>query len=155
MGNVVKRQATGQVSDAVLRIVYGTMKYLPYIDSLLVKTQFLVYNTQFLGSLCLVKVVMYELMKVNFEFRSFVIKYEKDDGEKEDEEPTKFELMQRGEIQDLQGAMQEHEVKLAAAWARIRVARRAVGDTNAERMENVLPEDVRLKESRAGTKTST
>jgi hypothetical protein len=149
MGNVVKRQATGQVSDAVLRIVYGTMKYLPYIDTLLVKTQFLVYNTQFLGSLCLVKVVMYELMKVNFEFRSFVIKY-KEEGETEEEAPTKFELMQRQEIQDLQHAMQEHEVKLAAAWARIRIARRAIGNTNAERMENILPDDVRQMESRAG-----
>jgi hypothetical protein len=149
MGNVVKRQATGQVSDAVLRIVYGTMKYLPYIDTLLVKTQFLVYNTQFLGSLCLVKVVIFELMKVNFEFRNFVIKYE-EVGDNEGEATTKFELMQRQEIKDLQIAMQEHEVKLAAAWARIRIARRAIGETNAERMENILPEDVRQKETRAG-----
>jgi hypothetical protein len=45
---IKKRQDTRQARDAVLRIVYGTMKYLPY------------YNPQFLGSLFPVKVVMLE-----------------------------------------------------------------------------------------------
>lgn len=148
MGNVVKRQATGEVSDAVLRIVYGTMKFLPYIDNLLVKTQFLVYNTQFLGSLCLVKVVVYELMKVNFDFRNFSIVFDE-----LKEGATKLEIMQQREVRDLERALHEHQVKLAAAWARVRIARKSIGDSDQERMENILPLDVREKEMRAGSLT--
>jgi hypothetical protein len=138
---LVKRQATGQTINTVLRIVYGTMKYLPYIEKSLV-TQFLVYNPQFLGSLFPVKVAMLEL-EVNFD-RIFVIKYEKENGKRDNEDPIKSELMKDGETQVLHGVIQEHKVKLSADSAEQQVY---------EHMENVLAEDSRTNESRAGKTT--
>ncbi|KAJ3083683.1 hypothetical protein HK102_000952, partial [Quaeritorhiza haematococci] len=71
-----------EIGVRVLRLVYGTMKYLTYIDSILVKTQFLVYNTQFLNHLSLVKIMMYDLMKYHFEYQHYPgIQYSDDEGQ--------------------------------------------------------------------------
>ncbi|KAJ3322157.1 putative methyltransferase nsun7 [Blyttiomyces sp. JEL0837] len=132
-----------EMTDKVLRLVYGTMKYLPYIDTILVKTQFLVYNNQFLNHLGLVKVVLYNLMKCHFEFQKFPnIDYSGAEAPASKEEKYRAEI-----VHDLDESLRKFEVKLAAAYARIRIERRAVGDTFQEQMENILPEDVRAKET--------
>ena len=48
---------------------------LPYIDLILVKTQFLVFNNQFINYLPLVKVLMYDIMKFHFDFSDYRVKY--------------------------------------------------------------------------------
>ncbi|KAJ3171281.1 putative 28S rRNA (cytosine-C(5))-methyltransferase [Irineochytrium annulatum] len=153
-----------EMSDKVLRLVYGTMKYLPYIDTILVKTQFLVYNNQksplclkpgaikFLNHLGLVKIILYDLMRYHFDLQKFPgINY----GVHSIDLPTpnpKTQPLQSQEhihaelVRDLEDAIRRHNVKLAAAFARIRIERRATGDTTQEQMENILPEDVRAKE---------
>ncbi|KAJ3378581.1 putative methyltransferase nsun7 [Lobulomyces angularis] len=136
--------STREISDRILSIVYGTMKYLPYIDLILVKTQFLVYHTEFLGSLGLVKVMLYSLMRNNFEYQNYhCANFE----ENCTSILSKQELARRREIEELDQALRSHKVKLSAAFARIRIARQACGKTSKEKLEGILPEDVREKES--------
>ncbi|KAJ3101518.1 putative methyltransferase nsun7 [Physocladia obscura] len=101
-----------EMNDQILRMVYGTMKYLPYIDTILVKTQFLVYNNQ--------------ATRNESEFHHAEI------------------------VKDLENALRQFEVKLAAAFARVRIERRASGNTSQEMLENILPAEVREKEHIAG-----
>ncbi|KAJ3251106.1 hypothetical protein HDU77_006135 [Chytriomyces hyalinus] len=136
-----KKEVVGrEMTDRILRMVYGTMKYLPYIDTLLVKTQFLVYNNQFLNHLGLVKVMVFELMKFHFDLQAFPgVDYTSAALDESEE--------QRAEIvHDLEDALRQFQVKLAAAFARVRIERRASGTTTQEMLENILPEEVRAKE---------
>ncbi|KAJ3108876.1 putative 28S rRNA (cytosine-C(5))-methyltransferase [Phlyctochytrium planicorne] len=131
-----------EMSDRILRLVYGTMKYLPFIDTILVKTQFLVYNNQFLNYLGLVKIVFYDLMRYHFDIHKFPgVDYHTAVAPAPKSEIERAEL-----VQDLEESIRRHGVKLAAAFARIRIERRATGDTIQEQMENILPEEVRAKE---------
>ncbi|KAG5461644.1 MAG: S-adenosyl-L-methionine-dependent methyltransferase, partial [Olpidium bornovanus] len=128
-----------EYKERAYELVYGTMKYLGVIDTILVKTQFLVYNSQFLDSLCLVKVMLYELMRWNFDYsKRMGIRYVF----KSSENPVQV-------VVDLAEALRRHQTKLAAAFARIRIEKHASGRNPKEQMENILPEDVRRKESAA------
>ncbi|KND03793.1 uncharacterized protein SPPG_08917 [Spizellomyces punctatus DAOM BR117] len=147
----LKRTKSGQVDhaaiwrenmgDKVLKLVYGTMKYMTYIDTILVKTQFLVYHNEFLNHLGLVKVMMYDLMKYHFNHHRYPdINYDlPKDASSSDQEGVEV-------VQSLDTALRAFQIKLAAAYARIRIDRRASGDTPQEQMANVLPETVREKE---------
>ncbi|KAJ3148353.1 putative 28S rRNA (cytosine-C(5))-methyltransferase [Geranomyces michiganensis] len=129
------------MGDKVLKLVYGTMKYMPYIDTLLVKTQFLVYHNQFLNHLGVVKVMIYDLMKHHFNYHEYSGLDSKlpPDASEADEDAVAM-------IMELDAALREFQVKMAAAYARIRIERKASGNTSKEQMENVLPETVRQKE---------
>ncbi|KAJ3209940.1 putative methyltransferase nsun7 [Entophlyctis luteolus] len=130
-----------EMTDRILRLVYGTMKYLPYIDTILVKTQFLVYNNQFLNCLGLVKVLMYDLMKCQFDFSCYHgIDYMQAKSSADDVEHGV------ALVSDLELALRNFQIKLAAAFARVRIERRAAGATSREMLENILPEEVRKKE---------
>ncbi|KAJ3011716.1 putative 28S rRNA (cytosine-C(5))-methyltransferase [Thoreauomyces humboldtii] len=117
------------------------MKYMPYIDTILVKTQFLVYHNQFLNQLGVVKVMIYDLMKHHFDYHNY-------SGLNRDlpAEATSAEKAAVNEIMELDAALREFQIKMAAAYARIRIERKASGSTSKEQMENVLPETVRQKE---------
>jgi len=52
-------------------------------------------------------------------------------------------------LQKMEEALKAHEVKLAAAFARIRIERKANGTDLTEQLENILPMEVRNKESSA------
>ncbi|KAI9352890.1 S-adenosyl-L-methionine-dependent methyltransferase [Obelidium mucronatum] len=135
-----KGQKSQEMNDRILRMVYGTMKYLPYIDTILVKTQFLVYNNQFLNYLGLVKVMTFDLMKCHFDFQRFPgIDYS-------NAKSSAAEALQAETVQDLEEALRNFGVKLAAAFARVRIERRASGTTSQEMLENILPAEVREKE---------
>ncbi|KAI8906571.1 S-adenosyl-L-methionine-dependent methyltransferase [Powellomyces hirtus] len=129
------------MGDKVLKLVYGTMKYMPYIDTILVKTQFLVYHNQFLNHLGVVKVMIYDLMKHHFNYHEYsgLSGDLPADASASDEEAV-------ATIMELDAALREFQVKMAAAYARIRIERKASGSTSKEQMENVLPETVRQKE---------
>ncbi|ORY48086.1 S-adenosyl-L-methionine-dependent methyltransferase [Rhizoclosmatium globosum] len=132
-----------EMSDRILRMVYGTMKYLPYIDTILVKTQFLVYNNQFLNQLGLVKVMMFDLMKCHFDFHRYPgIDYSSS-------KKSALEADRAETVQDLETALRHFAVKLAAAFARVRIERRASGSTTQEMLQNILPVEVREKEQLA------
>ncbi|KAI9091293.1 S-adenosyl-L-methionine-dependent methyltransferase [Phlyctochytrium arcticum] len=129
------------MGDTVLKLVYGTMKYLTYIDIILVKTQFLVYHTEFLNDLGLVKVMLYDLMKYHFNYHRYPsISYRLPPNH------TPADKMAVEKVKSLDECLRNFEVKLGAAYARIRVERRASGQTAQEQMANVLPENVREKE---------
>lgn len=137
--------ANRAVGDKVLKLVYGTMKYLPYIDSLLVKTQFLVYNNQFLDSLGLVKIIMFDLMKHHFNYKSFP-------GIIYDVDPSidlKYQKACVDLVKDLEETLCEFQIKLGAAYARMRIEKGASGETPLEQMHHVLPAAVRDKEEMA------
>ncbi|KAJ3221782.1 putative methyltransferase nsun7 [Clydaea vesicula] len=114
--------STREISDRILSIVYGTMKW----------------------SLGLVKVMLYSLMRNNFEYQNYhCANFE----ENCTSILSKQELARRREIEELDQALRSHKVKLSAAFARIRIARQACGKTSKEKLEGILPEDVREKES--------
>jgi len=52
-------------------------------------------------------------------------------------------------IRKMELALRSHEVKLAAAFARIRIERKANGNDLTEQLENILPVEVRNKENSA------
>ncbi|TPX31254.1 hypothetical protein SmJEL517_g05356 [Synchytrium microbalum] len=140
------RAAAGQLRDGdskgaddekVLKIVYGTMKYLHYIDIILVKTQFLVYYPDFLSHLGLVKIVMYLHLQTHFDplrWTRFVTS------------PT-ITADQSDLIGNLEEAVKIHRIKLGAALARLRIEKRAVGETVRDQVEALLPFELRMRES--------
>jgi hypothetical protein len=50
-------------------------------------------------------------------------------------------------VRDLFEALRNYKVKLAAAFARIRIERKAEGNNAEEQMENILPPETRRRES--------
>ncbi|KAJ3417169.1 hypothetical protein HDV05_006375 [Chytridiales sp. JEL 0842] len=142
------RNVGREMSDRVLRLVYGTMKFLPYIDTILVKTQFLVYNNQFLNHLALVKIMLYDLIKYHCDY----IKYPGIATTGLESSVSSVESQNAELVKDLDEALRKHGVKIAAAFARIRIERRAAGDTVQEQVENILPEEVRAKENLAASR---
>ncbi|KAH6581589.1 hypothetical protein BASA61_009008 [Batrachochytrium salamandrivorans] len=134
-----------EMSDQVLKLVYGTMKFLPYIDQILVKTQFLVFNNQFLDHLALIKVLLYDLMKYHYEYTRYPgIQYDlPDDTTAEDQE---YQQNCVYTVRQMDEALRAFQVKLGAAYARLRIEKRASGDSSREQMENILPIQVRERE---------
>ncbi|KAJ3189906.1 putative methyltransferase nsun7 [Gaertneriomyces sp. JEL0708] len=128
---------SGTSQEGVMKLVYGTMKYLPYIDTLLLKTQFLVYHTEFLNHLSLAKVLFYDLMKYHFNFHQYPGIIYSDAEEKSLSEEI---------LKALDMAVRGFGVKLSAAYARIRIQQRAQGETPKDMMEHVLSEGDREKE---------
>ena len=53
-------------------------------------------------------------------------------------------------VKDLEETLHDFQVKMAAAYARLRIERGASGENFREQMENVLPEEVKAKEEMAG-----
>jgi hypothetical protein len=49
-------------------------------------------------------------------------------------------------VKDLEYTMNQFQIKLGAAYARLRIEKGAAGDNAFEQMNNVLPESVRTKE---------
>ncbi|KAH6571810.1 hypothetical protein BASA60_006987 [Batrachochytrium salamandrivorans] len=115
-----------EMSDQVLKLVYGTMKFLPYIDQILVKTQFLVFNNQFLDHLALIKVLLYDLMKYHYEYTRYPgIQYDlPDDTTAEDQE---YQQNCVYTVRQMDEALRAFQVKLGAAYARLRIEKRASG----------------------------
>ncbi len=101
---------------------------------------------KYLDNLPLVKIMIYEMMKDHFEPQLFPgITYTNlpsDLSAREDE------LI--ATIKDLSASLKGFRVKMAAAMARIRIEKRAVGDTFEEMMRNILPAVIRQKEETAG-----
>lgn len=207
---------SGRTKDSVYKLCYNTLKYMTYIDTILVKTQFLVYNNQFLSNLCLLKIMVYDMMRRHFNFSLWPgIIYDNVDNSNSIEsldnnlsnlsidksnsgsnetvastssntskKHTKKSHTKKGKhdkssnlkrsreaningstdedldvkglseencklIQKMEAALKAHEVKLAAAFARIRIERKANGDNLTEQLENILPQEVRNKENSA------
>ncbi|KAJ3322853.1 putative methyltransferase nsun7 [Boothiomyces sp. JEL0866] len=129
-----------EMSDRVLKLVYGTMKYLPYIDLILVKTQFL-----FLDSLGLAKILIFDLMKHHFDFKYYPgINYDLSPNITPEE--LKYQSACIDLVRDLDETLRNFQVKFSAAYARLRIELGARGDDPREQMENILPEKVREKE---------
>ncbi|KAI8850291.1 hypothetical protein BC829DRAFT_389713 [Chytridium lagenaria] len=141
--NIVMEGIHGATAGAIRRFKgFGGRGNLTFIDTILVKTQFLVYNNQFLNHLGVVKIMFYDLMRYHFDLQKFPgVNYHSAIAPAPQAEQERAEL-----IQDLEESVKRHGVKLAAAFARIRIERRAWGDTVQQQMENILPEDVRAKE---------
>ena len=113
---------------------------LHYIDVILVKTQFLVYYPEFLSCLGLVKVLVYIHLQHHFDPLRW----------------TRFEpsstitLLQVDLLKSLEESIKTHKVKLGAALARLRIEKRAVGETVRDQVEALLPFEIRMRESLSG-----
>lgn len=148
-------QVNREMSERVLKLVYGTMKCnnfikldLPYIDTLLVKTQFLVFNNQFLNNLGLVKIMLFDLMKNHFDYSAFPgVDYTLPTSSTEKE--SEYQKYCVDIVSDLEETFKNFQVKLCAAYARLRIERKAGGDSFKEQMENILPPEVKQKEEMA------
>ena len=90
--------------------------------------------------------MIYEMMKDHFEMHLFPgISYANLPSDLSSRESELIET-----IKDLSSSLKDFRIKMAAAMARIRIEKRAVGDSFEEMMQNILPEEIRLKEQTAG-----
>ena len=90
--------------------------------------------------------MLYELMKNNFEYKPYRgITFTESDSSILTPQEKKIQ----DDVKDLDEALKEHSIKLAAAYARIRIAKKAIGSTNLEKLENILTAEVRQKEIKA------
>ncbi|KAJ3373954.1 putative 28S rRNA (cytosine-C(5))-methyltransferase [Kappamyces sp. JEL0680] len=102
----------------------------------------------FLDSLGLVKVMLFDLMKHHFNFKAYPgIRFELPDNLSESE--LKYQRYSMDVVKDLLDTMFQFQVKLGAAYARLRIEKQASGDNAFEQMHNILPESVRSKEDMA------
>lgn len=119
---------------------------MEYIDKLLEKTKFMAFHAQvglhvrglikrlkLSGYLSLVRVLLYEMMRVQFERKK--------------PNPSSSSI---AEVTATRIALEKCKVSFAAEYARIRIERQARGDSMDERLSNILPESVRRRESYAG-----
>jgi 16S rRNA C967 or C1407 C5-methylase (RsmB/RsmF family) len=84
-------------------------------------------------------------MKHHFDYKSYPgVSYEFPKDCKE--EDIEYQRQCIDLVQDLDETLREFQVKLAAAYARLRIERQASGENFREQMENILPEDVKQKE---------
>jgi 16S rRNA C967 or C1407 C5-methylase (RsmB/RsmF family) len=84
-------------------------------------------------------------MKHHFDYKSFPgVSYELPKDCKEEDVDYQRECIDL--VQDLDETLREFQVKLSAAYARLRIERQASGENFREQMENILPEDVKQKE---------
>nr|KAJ3419985.1 hypothetical protein HK105_006256 [Polyrhizophydium stewartii] len=99
----------------------------------------------FLNNLGLVKVLLYDLMKYHFNYHHYPgVCYETPKNTKSDDLQYQSDTAEL--VKDLDTSLRSFQVKLGAAYARLRIEKRASGDTTREQMENILPLDVREKE---------
>jgi hypothetical protein len=103
-----------------------------------------------LDSLGLVKIFIFDLMKYHFDFKEFPgVSYkipENTEPEDYEYERSCIEL-----LKDLESCLDSFQVKLSAAYARLRIEHKAGGSSFRQQMENILPESVREREEMAGT----
>jgi hypothetical protein len=95
----------------------------------------------------LAKVLLYDLMKHHFNYLrypgiDFTISSSTTDMEREN---YNVEL-----VNDMHESFKAFNIKIAAAYARLRIEMKAFGATSREQMENILPSEVREKEDIAG-----
>ena len=83
--------------------------------------------------------MLYHLLKEDFNFNAYLTL--------EPTSNTREEQNLISEVKEINDALLEHKIKLAAAYARIRISRQATGSTSLEQLENCLPPEVRFKES--------
>ncbi len=111
------------------------------IDSILDKTQFIPYHPQLSESLPLVKVMLYVLLRFQFDYSGNAgIKYV----------AAKPDAPISDDVAVVADALRAFKTKLSAAFARIRVARRASGDSLEEQFKKILPTEARSRETAAG-----
>ena len=121
--------------------------------------------TQLSADVALVKVLLVELMRKQFEYTSQRERAvggglnggptdERGEGEGAGvyyvlDDPDNHPTVER--VRRVAEALRKHVVKLAAAFARLRVDKQARGDTKQERLDNLLPEHQRKMEALSGT----
>ena len=94
------------------------------------------------------KVLVYDLMKHHFNYKYYPgIQYTMPQTTNLDD--TAYQQDGIDLVKELDASLHTFQVKLAAAYARLRIERRAAGQTTREQMENILPSDVREKEMMA------
>ena len=95
----------------------------------------------------LVKVLIYELMKHHFDCRSYQgINYKIYNLDKLSEKELSYEENRISLVKDIYECLEKFNVKLAAAFARIRIENNASGNTLKEQMLNILSPEVQIKE---------
>jgi hypothetical protein len=88
----------------------------------------------------LIKVLLFELMRKQFDYgrRGGVVYLESD------------ECPAIPVVREIADALKLFQTKLAGAFARIRIERRASGKNSEEQLSNILPEEIRRRDSVAG-----
>jgi hypothetical protein len=109
----------------------------------------LVFNNQFLDGLGLVKVMLFDLMKHHFDYKvfpgiSYTIPTETAP------EDVQYQKNCIETVKELDETLRDFQVKLSAAYARLRIERGASGASFKEQMDNILPIEVKVKEDMAG-----
>ena len=135
---LIKNRRLMENRHRICSLSYDTLKFIKYIESILIKTQFLVNNQDMIDHLSLVKILLYDLMKHEFNYSSESgIKYQHSS-------PDSLVALVANRIRG-------YATKLAAAYARIRIEKQADGDSPLQVLNNILPEELRQKEAIAGT----
>lgn len=89
--------------------------------------------------------MIYELMKYHFETHRYPgISFDVN------QKVTPHEKVMIRKVEELQVALIDFKIKMSASLARIRIEKKASGSTFKEMVENILPDDVRMKENVAG-----
>ncbi|RKP19970.1 hypothetical protein ROZALSC1DRAFT_21824 [Rozella allomycis CSF55] len=93
------------------------------------KTQFLVNYPELLQNLSLLKVLLYQVLKNQFNYNSGGIVYQHDS-----EYP---------QVREFAEAIYAYKVRLAACYARLRIEKQAIGSSPEEVLRNILPKEDR------------
>jgi hypothetical protein len=110
------------------------------IETVLEKTQFMSYHPQLSSNLTLIHVMLYGLMRRQFDYgvesgNQYISSVNEDTIE---------------DVRCVADTLRCYKTKLAAAFARIRVNRRASGVNLEEQFSKLLTNDLRERESTAG-----
>ena len=93
--------------------------------------------------------MLYDLMTHHFNYKTFHgIDYSMAPSVAEGDD-KKYQQYCIDLVKDLEDTMCNFQVRLAAAYARLRIEKQAGGDSAFEQMHNMLPESVRSKEEMA------
>jgi hypothetical protein len=121
-------------------LAYETFKFLKFIDTIIIKTQFLVAHPQLISKLSLLKVILYEIMRHEFAL----------EGEKKIRFIHDGQASETESVVEIVDCITQNRTNLAAAYARIRIEKQAGGSSPSEVLNNILPEEQRQQDAIAG-----
>ncbi|KAJ3365554.1 putative 28S rRNA (cytosine-C(5))-methyltransferase [Allomyces arbusculus] len=109
----------------LINFVFAVVKYMAALDQMLLDTDFLVQNHDLIPSLSLVKVMLFQYLSSSFDPTQLLL-----DGDSGSPHPPILAATA--------AALTASRTKLHAAYARIRIAKHAVGTSDDERLGNLV-----------------
>ncbi|KAI9216725.1 hypothetical protein BC828DRAFT_409169, partial [Blastocladiella britannica] len=114
------------IEPHVIDVLYSTTKYLPHLDQMIFSTDLLSIATDLVPHLPLVKLLLFQLVAAHFDPAAILVA------------PDPTRNPPNATVRRIVAVLADQKTKLHAAYARVRIALRAHGASEAERLRALV-----------------